>query len=166
MNKMQKQVLEFMQTAGYLAPKGPMKRFDGKMLLTLPNGQKTTRGAYFLSRVGWMTEEVLEFDEALKAQDIVGMLDAIADLLYFAFGTAVSLGIDIEPFFDEVQQANMTKFLTCRNCGGQGNFDVLGEKCAICNGHGKVARYRQSDGKLTKPDGWQPPNLKAIFDEL
>lgn len=166
MNKMQEQVLEFMLLAGYLAPKGPVKKFDGKMLLSLPNGQTVTRLEYFLARTGWMKEEVSEFEQALFCSDLVGMVDAIADLLYFAFGTAVSLGIDIEPIFDEVQRANMTKFFDCASCKGEGDFSPSGRKCRLCDGKGKIARYRDSDSKLIKPDGWQPPNIQKVLDSL
>jgi predicted HAD superfamily Cof-like phosphohydrolase len=80
-------------------------------------------------------EELDELDEALYNNDIVKTADAIADLLYVVYGTAVSCGIDIEPIFNEVHRSNMTK--------------------------GKL----QENGKPEKLANYSPANLKPILDE-
>lgn len=54
-------------------------------------------------------EEAKEFTEAAAYGDMVGMADALADLTYVVLGAAVSLGIDLEPVFDEVHRSNMSK---------------------------------------------------------
>lgn len=81
-----------------------------------------------------MLEEVLEFGEAcgLRVVDTVGddirpkdcgnyvvhagsdydyptMVDSLVDLVYFAKGTAVMMGVPWAPLFDDVQRANMAK---------------------------------------------------------
>lgn len=61
----------------------------------------------------------------------------MTDGIYFAIGSAVELGVDIEPVFEIVQGANMSKLFTDEN----GN---------------KFAKYRE-DGKVLKsPDFYQP----------
>lgn len=60
-------------------------------------------------RLGLITEELREFVEAANADNLVGIADALADLLYVVLGTAVAYGIDIAPVFDEVHRSNMTK---------------------------------------------------------
>jgi len=65
-----------------------------------------------------INEEALEFSKAAEEQDIIGMCDALCDLLYVTFGTCVSLGINIRPCFDLVHESNMTK---------EGNQDAGGK---------------------------------------
>lgn len=62
-----------------------------------------------LLRVRLISEEAAEFASAASKNDMVGMCDALCDLLYVTFGTAVELGVDIKPMFDEVHASNMTK---------------------------------------------------------
>jgi predicted HAD superfamily Cof-like phosphohydrolase len=69
------------------------------------------------------------------------MIDALCDLLYVTYGTASAMGIDIEPFFAEVHRANMNKFP-----GGK-----------VC---------RRGDGKIVKPEGWQPPDIMGVYEEM
>jgi len=85
------------------------------------------------ARSTWMIEEVKEF---IRAKTLVDQVDAIADLLYFALGTAVEIGINIEDIFQIVHEANMTKL-----------------------GHDGRPIYRE-DGKVRKPEGWIPPEQK------
>ena len=88
-------------------------------------------------RIRLIEEEASEFAEAARAGDVIGTIDALCDLLYVTYGAAVSLGIDIEPFFEEVHRSNMAKR------GGS----------------------RRADGKWLKPAGWQPPALERILRE-
>lgn len=61
---------------------------------------------YFQIRVSWMLEEL---SELLQAKDLVGKSDALADLIYYAVGTFVAMGIDGSEIFRIVQKSNMTK---------------------------------------------------------
>ena len=88
-------------------------------------------------RVRLIQEEADEFAAAVRAGDVPEMIDALCDLLYVTYGAAVSLGVDLEPFFAEVHRSNMAK------AGG----------------------YRREDGKWMKPDGWTPPDIGRLLAE-
>ena len=49
-------------------------------------------------RARLICEESVEFLSAVSKGDFPEMVDALCDLLYVTYGTAVSLGVDLEPF--------------------------------------------------------------------
>lgn len=57
----------------------------------------------------FLLEELGEYYVANETGDLVGVADALADLAYVLFGTAVVHGIDLQPIFEEVHRSNMTK---------------------------------------------------------
>ena len=72
-----------------------------------------------LLRSRLIAEEAAEFISAASQKDMEGMTDAICDLLYVVYGSAVALGVDIEPCFAEVQRSNMSKDGGGRDGGGK-----------------------------------------------
>jgi predicted HAD superfamily Cof-like phosphohydrolase len=60
-------------------------------------------------RCALIEEEAAEFRTAVEENDIVGVADAIADLLYVTYGAALTFGIPIREVFAEVHRSNMTK---------------------------------------------------------
>lgn len=58
------------------------------------------------ARSAWMREEI---DELGEAETIAEQADAMIDLIYFALGTLVEMGVRPQRLFDIVQQANMSK---------------------------------------------------------
>jgi predicted HAD superfamily Cof-like phosphohydrolase len=89
-------------------------------------------------RVDLIQEELDEFAEAAVMNDLVKMVDALADLLYVVYGSAVSLGVEIGPVFQEVHAANMAK----------------------------VGGPVREDGKRLKPPGWRPPDVAGVIARL
>ena len=85
-------------------------------------------------RAGFMLEEIEEFEEA---GNICEQADAMIDLIYFALGTMVEMGVKPEKLFDIVHGANMSKIWS----------------------DGKVHR-REGDGKVIKPPEWEDPEPK------
>jgi predicted HAD superfamily Cof-like phosphohydrolase len=81
-------------------------------------------------------EEFEEFQEAMQRKDLSAMAKELADLLYVVYGTAVSLGIDMEPVFKEVHRSNMSK----------------------------VGGYKREDGKWVKPPTYSPASLDNILE--
>lgn len=60
-------------------------------------------------RYNFIGEELEEYFDAAEQDDLPGIADAIADLLYVVLGTAAVHGIDMQPIFEEVHRSNMTK---------------------------------------------------------
>lgn len=90
-------------------------------------------------RIELIGEELNEFWDACDAKDIVGVADALADILYVTYGAGHAFGIDLDECFKEVQRSNMSK---------------LGED-------GKPI-YRE-DGKVLKGPNYSEPDLKSIL---
>lgn len=96
-------------------------------------------------RCNLLVEEVQELMLALEDRYYIGgselqlvhIADSIADILYVAYGAAVTFGIDIHPVFNAVQRANMRK----------------------------VGGPVREDGKRLKPPGWIGPEeeIKIIL---
>lgn len=63
----------------------------------------------FSQRVSFLEEELEELELAHAERDLVGVADALADLVYVAIGTAHMMGIDFEQVFKAVHAANMQK---------------------------------------------------------
>ncbi len=85
-------------------------------------------------------EEAEELNAALIAKDRTEMLDALVDILVVTIGAINSMGADGEGAWNEVMRTNFAK---------------------IDEVTGKVRK--REDGKVLKPEGWQPPNLKPFL---
>ena len=84
-------------------------------------------------------EEVGELADAVAAQDLVAVADALADIVYVALGTADLLGIPFDEVFAEVHRANMSKL-------GADGRPVL-----------------RADGKVLKGPGYNPPDVAGVL---
>ena len=60
-------------------------------------------------RYNLIKEELDEFEQAIKDQDIKEVADALTDILYVTYGAGHAFGIDLNKCFDEVQRSNMSK---------------------------------------------------------
>ena len=60
-------------------------------------------------RLDLIQEEYLELCRAAYKSDLVGIADALGDLLYVTYGMALAYGIDMEPVVAEIHRSNMTK---------------------------------------------------------
>ena len=60
-------------------------------------------------RMRLIDEEVNELHDANASGDLVGIADALADIVYVAYGTAYAHGIDLDAVLAEVHRSNMTK---------------------------------------------------------
>lgn len=61
------------------------------------------------ARVEFMEEEIEELGLAYCRGDLVGVADALADLVYVALGTAHMMGIPFDEVWAAVHKANMKK---------------------------------------------------------
>ena len=89
--------------------------------------------------VSLIDEEVRELYDAITVHDKVETVDALIDILVVTIGALHSMGADAEGAWKEVMQTNFAK---------------------IDKETGKVRK--REDGKVLKPVGWVPPDLKSF----
>jgi predicted HAD superfamily Cof-like phosphohydrolase len=85
-------------------------------------------------------EETDELEEAIQDNDKVEQLDALVDILVVTVGAIRAAGWDGEGAWKEVMDTNFAK---------------------IDPDTGKVRK--REDGKVLKPEGWQPPQLEKFI---
>jgi len=69
--------------------------------------------------------------------DVTDWVHELADLLYVTYGAILACGVDPDPVFAEVHRANLSK------AGGP----------------------RRADGKILKPPGWQPADVRRVIEK-
>lgn len=87
-------------------------------------------------RMRLIDEERRELLGALADDDVLGVADALADLMYVVIGSALQWGIPLERVFAEVHRSNMTKR------GGD----------------------KRADGKILKGPNYSPPDLSFVLE--
>ena len=60
-------------------------------------------------RISLINEELEEFKEAIKNNDLKEAVDALTDILYVTYGAGHAFGINLDKCFNEVQRSNMSK---------------------------------------------------------
>ena len=60
-------------------------------------------------RISLINEELEEFEEAIKNNDLKEVADALTDILYVTYGAGHAFGINLDKCFNEVQRSNMSK---------------------------------------------------------
>ena len=60
-------------------------------------------------RINLINEELEEFKEAIKNNDLNEAIDALTDILYVTYGAGHAFGVNLDKCFDEVQDSNMSK---------------------------------------------------------
>jgi predicted HAD superfamily Cof-like phosphohydrolase len=71
-------------------------------------------------RVALLEEEVGEFAAASEKGDLAGIADALADIIYVIYGTALTYGINLDTVLQEVYRSNMSKAWQRRETAHQG----------------------------------------------
>ena len=90
-------------------------------------------------RIELIREELEEYMEAVAANDIVAIADALGDLDYVVNGAAIAHGIVLPVITAEIHRSNMTKL-----------------------GPDGAPIYRE-DGKILKGEGYEPPKLEPFL---
>ena len=90
-------------------------------------------------RIDLLREEFEEYLAGEAAGDLVAVSDALADMVYVAYGTAVTYGIDLDAVLAEVHRSNMSKL-------GPDGRPVL-----------------RADGKVLKGPGYEPPDIAHVL---
>ncbi len=137
MIEQQRQVSEFHSGVGQPDPWSPIK--PDERLATLRFNLIYEEFKELAEAMGLTLKGELEIESWNEEDvDMIGIVDGSSDLLYVTHGTNANLGIDIQPFYEEVHRSNMTKVK-----GGR----------------------RREDGKWMKPDTYTPADLEKVWDE-
>ena len=87
-----------------------------------------------------INEEYNEFIEAYQKNDDVEQLDACMDMIWVILGYCYMKNFNVYGAWEEVARSNLSK---------------------IDKKTGKV--IKREDGKVLKPEGWTPPDLKSFI---
>jgi predicted HAD superfamily Cof-like phosphohydrolase len=90
-------------------------------------------------RIALLQEEVGEFITASEKGDLVAIADALADIAYVVYGTALTYGIDLDSALREVHRSNMSKL------GNDGKPLI------------------RDDGKVLKSERYFPPDIASVL---
>jgi len=90
-------------------------------------------------RVALLEEEVGEFVTASEKGDLIGIADALADIVYVVYGTALTYGIDLDSVLREVHRSNMSKL--------------------AADGRPLL----REDGKVLKSERYFPPDIASVL---
>ena len=93
--------------------------------------------------LGLIDEEYTELQDAIEANDTLEQLDALIDILVVTMGAIRAGGFNAEGAWNEVMRTNIAK---------------------IDPETGKVRK--REDGKVLKPEGWEPPQLAKFVGEI
>ena len=120
-------------------------------------------------RVNLLQEELDELKEAIAANDITGVADALSDIQYVLSGAILEFGLapKFKELFEEVQRSNMSK--VCVDM--QTAEDTVafyeqkdGTQGFIEESHHGFLVYRASDKKVLKSVKYSPANLEQILE--
>ena len=90
-------------------------------------------------RIALLREETEEFVAAAEKGDLIAIADALADIVYVVYGTALTYGIDLDAVLREVHRSNMSKL-------GEDGKPLL-----------------RDDGKVLKSERYFPPDVQAVL---
>ncbi|ELR73857.1 putative secreted protein [Fulvivirga imtechensis AK7] len=121
-------------------------------------------------RVSLIAEELKELEEAIKANDIVEIADALCDIQYVLSGAVLEFGLaeKFKALFDEVQRSNMSK--ACDNEDeAKATVKYYQEErdteCYFKKIDGKYLVFRRSDNKTIKSINYSPADLRSILNK-
>lgn len=89
-----------------------------------------------------LVEELRELVAAIDEDDLVAVADALGDMVYVLYGTAVTFGINLDAVLAEIHKSNMSKL-------GPNGSPIL-----------------RHDGKVLKGPDYHPPAIKEALQAL
>jgi predicted HAD superfamily Cof-like phosphohydrolase len=116
-----------------------VKEFMSSFRQEVKDSPKLAEHEIAMLRLKLILEEYEELEDAVTEKHLVGIADALTDILYVTYGAGAAYGIDLDKCFEEVHSSNMSKL------GEDGN-----------------PIYRE-DGKVLKGPNYRPPDLKNVL---
>ena len=92
-----------------------MTNFEKVGLFMKTFGQEVRTKASFSSdkinklRIDLIEEELQELKDAILKKDLKETVDALTDILYVTYGAGHAFGVNLDKWFEEVQNSNMSK---------------------------------------------------------
>ena len=113
-----------------------VRSFHERLGLSVSSQPSTPSAELAALRQRLLVEEVAELGEAVAGGSLVEVAHELADVVYVAYGTALTYGIELDDVIAEVHRANMSKLPPP---GGP-----------------------RVEGKVLKGDGFRPPDVEAV----
>lgn len=119
-------------------------------------------------RVELIAEELKELQEAINANDIVEVADALCDIQYVLAGAVLEFGLGekFKTLFDEVQRSNMSK--ACISVAEAeatvAHYAAKGTEAYYKQDGNKYLVFRTEDNKTLKSVNYSPADLKSILN--
>jgi predicted HAD superfamily Cof-like phosphohydrolase len=123
-------------------------------------------------RINLIGEEFRELKEAVAENNMVEVIDALADILYVVYGMGQAFGIDLDKAFKIVHDSNMSKL--CKN--EQEAIDSVEHYKTLPEFKNLNIQYRKSDkvdgyyvifnadtGKILKSKYFNLPDFSSMF---
>ncbi|PSR08571.1 MAG: hypothetical protein DA408_21360 [Bacteroidetes bacterium] len=120
-------------------------------------------------RVALLREELQELEDAIAANDLVEVADALCDIQYVLSGAVLEFGLgdQFRQLFDEVQRSNMSK--TCHNQAEAEataeHYRQKGTACYIQASGDHWLVYREGDHKTLKSINYSPADIAGILGD-
>lgn len=120
-----------------------VQQFQTRFAIPMAETPSLLHPDLFAFRAAFLHEELTEFCEAHRAQNLPEAADGLVDLAYVLHGTALMMGLPWSTLWQTVHQKNMQKVRVRR----------------------PDESARQSMYDVVKPQGWTPPNHRLILGE-
>ena len=114
-----------------------VKEFHKQFSLPIGECPQNISGKQFSLRMRLILEELSEYAEAIGENNIVKIADALGDILWIVFGTAIEHGLPIDQIFEIIAKSNMSK----------------------------IGGYEDNSGKWIKPETYSPVDLSWLKNE-
>lgn len=116
-------------------------RDDVRVFMDACDQKKRDFGGQAELYIDLIVEEFKELMTAYGNRNLVEIADACADLKWVIEGLEITLNLPQQEIWDEVARSNLAKI----------------------SSDGKV--HKRDDGKVLKPEGWTPPDIKSILQK-
>ena len=118
-----------------------------------------------LQRHSYMKEELQEFHDAVEAEDLTEQADACIDIIYFALGTIVELGLadKFETLIAMIQASNISK--VCLSMESAIRTAEAHDQPTTIKPIGSYWKVSDANtNKIVKSETYFKPNLKEIIN--
>jgi predicted HAD superfamily Cof-like phosphohydrolase len=150
------------QLSQLMDPQSMVREFHEQFRLGAPDAWTNQPWSIAKLRETLISEELEEFMDGAHQCDPVAVADAIADLLYVVYGTAVQYGIEIAPVLTEVHRSNMTKLWTDEEIQIALPPAVTIDRVS----HGPRGwLVKRQDGKVIKSPSYEPADIAGALTQ-